>query len=276
MIESLYRMSHWSMGSVVVGLTAGASLAIYAAFHKLRRRKPNSEEAALGPAFAGIIATVTSLLLAFTAVSVWEAFKAADGAVVSEATSATMLARDLASIHSPEAHEAREVLRDYLHAVVDKEWSQLETGGQSQEARGLLDDLFRAIAKIEPKNKAQEGASYEVWSKLNEIAKYRRERLISSRSRVPPTLWAVVILGTVLTVLCACYVPPSPFGWFMMTALSTSFGLVFFFIVAMERPYSGLESVQPEAMVETLSNMEFWDKNQLAIEAAAKAKAKRR
>lgn len=261
MWDTLYSMSHWMMGVIVVCATAGASLSVYWLFHKALRPKLTDGEIAAGPAFAGILATVTSLLLAFTAVSVWDSFKSADQAATDEATTATMLARDLGSIQSPAASLAREELRGYLTSVVEKEWALLANGGVNAESGARLDEIFRSVARIEPRSKREEIIAGEVWARVNDLAKFRRERLLSARARVPETLWAVVLIGTLLTILCSCPLPPNAFGWSMMTAVSISFGLVFFFILAMDRPFAGKESVSPESIEETLANMKIWDKS---------------
>lgn len=266
-MEFLYAIPHWAMGLLVVAATTGGSLAVYGAFHA-RRRKLTSEEVAMGPAFAGIIATVTSLLLAFTAVSVWDSFKSADDAAENEATTATMLARDLAIFGTPGARQTRERLREYLMSVEENEWPLLADGGISDDSRRKLDEIFRAAARIDPKTIHQQVVAQEIWGRLNELAKHRRERLTSARARVPDTLWAVVLIGTMLTVFCACTLPPNAFGWTMMTLLSASFGLCFFFIVAMDRPFAGRERVEPEAIHETLDNMTFWDKTERTSSSA--------
>ena len=54
--------------------------------------------------------TINSLLLAFSAVSVWEAFSSADGAVTQEANTVSALARDLAVYDSAESRHARQML----------------------------------------------------------------------------------------------------------------------------------------------------------------------
>ena len=248
------------MGALVVGATTGVSLAIYWLFHAKLRPRLTEDEAAAGPEFAGIIATVTSLLLAFTAVSVWDAYKAADDAASNEAVTATMLAHDLAAVRNAAGDAAREELRAYLTSVAKTEWPLLAEGRESEESQGHLDGIFRAVGRIDLGTRHQEIIVQEIWGRLNELAKYRRERVATSRAQVPQTLWAVVLIGTLLTVLCACTVRPTPFGWAMMTALSASFGLCFFFIVAMDRPFVGRESVAPDAIEETLAHMDFWDK----------------
>jgi hypothetical protein len=275
MSDSLYLMPHWAMGLLVVSATVAPSLAVYALFHKLLRPELTEEEVAAGPTFAGIIATVTSLLLAFTAVSVWDSFKSADQAVTDESTSATMLARDLGSFDSPAANLAREQLRGYLTSVVEKEWPLLAAGGVNEDSRGRLDEVFRSVSRIEPRTKREEVIAGEIWARTNELAKFRRERLLAARSHVPRTLWDVVLIGTFLTILCVCTLPPNKFGWSMIAAVSLSFGLVFFFIVAMDRPFAGRENVSAESIEETLANMTFWDKNTPAPAGLAAFRSKR-
>jgi hypothetical protein len=68
-----------------------------------------------------VVATINALLLAFVAVSVWEAFGEAEEAVVNEANVVGELARDLVAFDSVQARDARRLLRDYAASVVSEE-----------------------------------------------------------------------------------------------------------------------------------------------------------
>jgi hypothetical protein len=202
---------------------------------------------------------VNSLLLAFSAVSVWDSFQDADAAVTEEANTIEALARDLAVFDSPRAREARSQLRQYTQLVVSDEWPSMQRGEASPEAWDLFDDLFRSIGDLEEGSTRQETWMYEVFWRTNELLKQRRTRLYTAQSEVPGTLWAVVLIGTVLCMLTTYVLPPSRFNLAMIASLALSIGLVFYFIVAMDRPFAGKESISPAPFMEAIDNMQRWD-----------------
>ena len=91
----IYELPNWQLGVIAaVGLMALA-LGGHAVFqHFCRTIFPESDRNQ-AIALMTVIATMNSLLLAFSAVSVWDAFGTADRAVSGEATTIGELSRDL-------------------------------------------------------------------------------------------------------------------------------------------------------------------------------------
>jgi hypothetical protein len=63
----------------------------------------------------------------------------------------------------------------------------------------------------------------------------------------------------VLTIVNAFALPPTRFHVWMVGLLALSVGLVFFLIIAMDRPFAGRESISPEPFEVALRNMKRWD-----------------
>jgi hypothetical protein len=82
---ALDDLPNWLLGVTIVGATIAVSYAGYFLFHRLVRFQFSESDRGLAMSVLGIVATVNSLLLAFSAVSVWESFRGADAAVTSEA-----------------------------------------------------------------------------------------------------------------------------------------------------------------------------------------------
>jgi hypothetical protein len=109
-----------------------------------------------------------------------------------------------------------------------------------------FDLMFNAVAKIEPATLRETALMPEIWARTNELVKYRRARLDASKGRVPGTLWAVVLVGTLLTIMPSFVLPRRAFNRAGITMLSLSMGLVLFFIAALDRPFVGKESISDE------------------------------
>jgi hypothetical protein len=68
------------------------------------------------------------------------------------------------------------------------------------------------------------------------------------------------MLGMVVSMVTTFVLPPTRFNLLMLGALALSIGLVFYFIVAMDRPFSGKESISPGAFGTALDDMRTWDR----------------
>ena len=53
--------------------------------------------------------------------------------------------------------------------------------------------------------------------------------------------------------------PPARFSLWIMGLLSTAIALVFYLIVAMDRPFAGEQSISPEPFQLAIENMQRWD-----------------
>lgn len=137
----------------------------------------------------------------------------------------------------------------------------MQRGQASPKAWDLFDHLFRTVATLETGTARQETWMQEIFLRTNELLKQRRTRLSSAQSEVPGTLWAVVLIGTALCMFTTYVRPPTRFNAAMIGALALSIGLVFYFIIAMDRPFAGKESISPAPFLSALDNMDRWDAN---------------
>jgi hypothetical protein len=261
MLQTLYSIPNWLLGAIVSGGLVMLSLAAYAIFRRALRTDFSADDRAVAMTILGVVATINSLLLAFSAVSVWESFGAAEEAVVREGNTIGEMARDLAIFGSPESREARELLRRYTQVVVDKEWGEMRTGNANQDAWILSDDVMRAIGRMDAETPRHAALLPEIWGRANEFIGHRRDRIYRSQAEVPLTLWAVVIAGTALTMLTMFVLPPTRFNYALIVGVAFALGLVFFFIIAMDRPFAGTESISTAPFRSALDNMARWDKS---------------
>ncbi len=255
----LYDLPNWLVGLVISGTLVLLSLGGYFLFRRLYQHEFDSEERDIAMSVLGVVATINSLLLAFSAVSVWESFGSAEEALVREADTIGELARDLAVFGSPEATGARVLLLDYAGIVVNSEWEAMRGGEADMTAWTTIDNLFRAVGTIEPDNPRRVALLPEIWARTNELLVHRRDRLHASQAEVPFTLWMVVFVGTVMTMLTMYVLPPTRFNLAMISSIALCMGLVLYFIVAMDHPFAGEESISPEPFQSAIGNMQRWD-----------------
>jgi hypothetical protein len=255
----LYELPDWLIGVTVLTAFLALAHAGYFAFHRVCRTPFTDENKSVAIAVLTVVATINSLLLAFAAVSVWEAYREAEAAVVEEAESVSELALDLAIYDSAESREARRMLREYTEMVVKVEWQSMQRGEANVDVWQQFDRLFLVVGTLEPDTPRRSALLPEIWARTNELVKLRRSRLYTSEAKVSGTLWSVILIGTVVSMLTSYVLPRTPFNLWMIGTLAVSFGLVFFLVIVMDRPFAGQEGITPEPMQTAISNMERWD-----------------
>lgn len=255
----LYGLPPWLMGVVVIGGCVGIAQAAYRLFGRLYPRAFTDQEVSGAMAMMGVAATITSLLLAFSAVSVWESANAADAGVTDEASDCAMLARDLGVYGTPEALRTRAALRNYVQTVIQDEWPLLARGEASDKAWAQVDAIFHLAHKIEVRSPHESVFLGEIWGRINAIVKHRRDRLHAAQAEVPGTLWSVVIAGSLVTFSFAFVLPRNGFSQMLVAALAATLGLVFHFIIDMQHPFAGNDGLTAEAFELTVRNMDRWD-----------------
>lgn len=255
----LYDLPNWLMGVIVVGTIIALTYGCYFMLHRFWQPAFTDENRNLAVAVLAIVATINSLLLAFSAVSVWESFGSADAAVVEEANTIGALARDLAVFDSPASYKAREGLHEYTEMVMSLEWDSMRQGVASEDVWRTFDHMFATVAALEPDTPRRVALMPEIWERVNELLKQRRTRLYTSESEVPGTLWQVVLIGTFLTIAGTFVLAPTRFNLAMIGFVSLSVGLVFFLIIALDRPFAGKESIKATPFQTALDRIHWWD-----------------
>ena len=67
----------------------------------------------------------------------------------------------------------------------------------------------------------------------------RRERIIDSQSGIPTILWIVGLVGSILTVSYASAFSKTRYDIAMISGISGTLGLVFLFILIVDKPFKG-------------------------------------
>ncbi|KVL03181.1 DUF4239 domain-containing protein [Burkholderia ubonensis] len=243
----LYNIPAAAMGALIVAATLAAALLGYAAFRRVLPARIDAEQRGMIVAMLSAVTTINSLLVAFSAVSVWSSYQAATDTVAAEAACATELSRDLAAFRAAGtgADAARRALADYLARVVDDEWPQMQQHGRADpRAEAAFDRMFAAINRVTPTDERERVLLAQAMARANEMVKYRQARLQNLESAMPGTLWAVMLVSSSLSLLLLYALPGTRFNVGLVSIWAVTLGLAFFFVLAVDRPFAGEVSVR--------------------------------
>jgi drug/metabolite transporter (DMT)-like permease len=249
MIDLLLGLKLWELTFVVLGISLAVGFGFSTGIRKIFRLRPTDQEADLAIDLMQVTSSYIGILLAFAGVLAWQDYMQADSAVENEAGVTSMLYRDL-SAYGPEMTPAREDLKAYVHSVIVDGWPLLREGKRSPATDAKLATVFNDIAAVTPGNERQSAIYQEAFSQLNQLVSMRRQRLASSRANVPPVLWIVALVGSVLTIAYASAFVSTRYASLMIGGTSLTIGLLFLFLLSVDYPFRNRNGVSNQPFIE--------------------------
>lgn len=240
----LYNIPAWAMGALIVFPTLAVALCGYALFRRCLPITLDAEQRSMTLAMMAAVTTINSLLVAFSAISVWGTYQAAGDIVAAEAACATELAHDLSTFAHPNAAAARQELMTYLGHVVHDEWPSMQQQAHPDaRTEAAFDRMFATTNRITPSDDRERVLLSEVLARANEMVKYREKRLQNLDEAMPGTLWGVMLIASAISLLLLYALPATRFHVALVAVWAITLGLAFFFVLAVDRPFAGEVSV---------------------------------
>ncbi len=233
-----------SIGLSLVGLVIARRLI------DVNKQKEHQDVAGFLIAVVGVIYAV---LLAFVVVIVWEDFGNADTTASNEAAAVGNLYRDAVAAGGPQGLALEQSVRTYAQSVVTEDWPEVAKHQKgSVDTDMKLDQVWRDVRDLDPAQGSgiQQAFATQAVADVSTATEARRTRILESTSGIPTPLWAVLIVGGIITVAFS-YLFAVERLWahaVMVTALAALIGLSVLVILTLNLPYTGSVSVRPEAM----------------------------
>lgn len=201
-----------------------------------------------GPVYT-VVGGVYAVLLAFVVVVVWERHTTAETRVEQEANALGDLFRNAQAFPGPARDSLVGAIDRYARLVIEDEWAAMADGEQSPAAMQAYDELWQVHAGLEPRTRREALWYGTSLARLDDLGDARRLRLLSSRTRVPDILWAVLLVGGAITIV---------FGFFfgtktiwsqalLVASVAVTVALVLLLIWTLQRPFSGVARLDPGA-----------------------------
>ncbi len=268
MVDFFYGLPVWAATVLILGLSLSVGLTSSFGLRKILRLQSSDDDRDHAVSLMQVVAAYIGILIAFAGVQVWQDFSDAQNGVHREAAAAAELYRDL-NTYGPTTQPQKQALRAYMASVVKDEWPLLAEGQSSPRTELALFQLFHGMGDIRPADNRDTTIYAQAFSNLNELVGLRRDRLIHSASGMPMILWIVGLVGSVLIVAYTATFKASRTNAMMISGISLALGLVFLFILIVDRPYKGAFSVDSSEMVGLSAKFDLLDR--LAAEAGGPA-----
>ena len=196
---------HSVFGSVVIIITGiSCSLLFLYLLHRVwpsNKRRPHNDVVGTS---VQVLGTTYAVILAFMLSGTWTNFRSADNTAEQEANSLVNLYRITRALPERDCAQLQQLARDYASVMVNDEWPAMSRGGISAKSHDIVDQIWKTLAQIQPQTPAQQLSLDHSLAEMSTFTQFRRTRQLQGRSQLPPMLWAVLIVGAIVTVASAC------------------------------------------------------------------------
>src|SRR5262245_47047211 len=242
-MNPIYDLPPWQFGAltiVVFVAVALAGLVATRAWFRGRGQHALVDNGVIGWIFSAIV-VIYAIAIGLTAVQTWGNEDRAAGEASDEASRIAALYRDLSGYPDPPRTELRALLRDYTRFVIEEEWPVLRRGEIPQRGNAVLEGFERALFSFAPATDEQRIVFAEVLRTYNQLLEERRERLEAVEVAVPGELWAVVIVGAIVSLAASWVFSLESLAvqGLMTGHMATMIGVLVLLIVSIELQYAG-------------------------------------
>src|SRR6201987_370779 len=188
---------------------------------------------------------------------VWSEMQAASLNTEQEANSLINIYRFADQLPQESRIECQKLAHDYAQVMISEEWPAMLPESSSPAGHVLAQNLWRALTSVQPHTPTEQQMMDHSLSELSSMSEHRRVRILQSHQKLPAMLWAVLIVGGIVTVGSTCLFGVENFKLHLVQVFEISFllSLMLVAIASINRPYQGDVHVSPDAFRYALDTM---------------------
>jgi hypothetical protein len=248
----VYNIPTWQLFVLIISLLAAFSLlgSLYMRQRFDRWMQLNDKTNSVVGYFLSFTGAFYGIMLGLVAVGAWETYNSSSEAASREAAVVATLYRNVSYLPSPHDGRAQVYLRTYAWDVINLEWPEQQQGKTPYSARRSLEKLVAEINTTAPATPSEEIATHNSAAQLNNLLEVRRYRVEASDQGLPGSLWIVIAGGALINIIMTWMlsVKSERLDIIINLSMAVLLGGVLSFIIAMDNPFRGEISVQPDSM----------------------------
>lgn len=192
---------------------------------------------------------VYGLAVALLAIAVWENHAEVAKIVSAEAAAIAATYRDAGGYPEPMRSRLQAELKSYTEYIIQEAWPQQRRGEVPIGGVAAMDRVQEGLRAFEPATEGQKAHHQETLRGFNALIQARRLRLDSVASGLPAPMWAVILVGALVTLVSSFFfdVGNARLHAVMVAMLASVLGLLIFLIAFYDSPYRGRHGIKAEA-----------------------------
>ncbi len=241
-MSHLLRFPAWLWGIIIIGgfilfAVAGLPFFKWLTGGRLRLTEEMNNDVVF---FAEAIAVFYSLTVGLIAVGVYSNYSSVSDIVSDDAANIASMYRYVSGYPEPLRADLQGQVRTYTASLIHQAWPAQIRGKSSDDGTRQLNKLAATIIAFEPVTIGQQLLHAETLHQLDAITELQRKRLHALGGGLPPVMWAIVLVGAILTISVTYLLQIDRRVQVTLTAFFAMFiGLVVFVIASLDQPLSG-------------------------------------
>ena len=253
MDEWLHNLPVWWMAFVVFAIAYLATGGIFVIIMALAKGERVRVFKSVSLSVLPPLGIIFGLLVAFSAVQVWNDIDRAKMAVDREASAIRMVVLLATSFPGEPEAQIRTLVRRHIDEAVVAEWPTMAKQSASLNvAPPALAETLRLALSLAPNSEGQIVAQREIVTGLENAMDARRQRIILSRSSVNWVKWTCLFAqaGCTLIAIAMVHCDNRAAAAIAMGIFATGVAVSVLLIVSHDRPFSGEISVKPDVLLQ--------------------------
>jgi hypothetical protein len=194
------------------------------------------------------------VLLAFVVFVTWNGYDEATKNLQLEANEIADIFHITQVFPDPPGEMIRQTLLDYVTSVYTDELKRMSQGEISLHSNEAMRKLITGFYQIDERAAPNREIYAEALRRLNDLAEYRRLRIFAGNNTVPPVVWLVLLIGSVISVSYTYF-----FGmkniraqYLIAASLTVTITLILFLIYVLDHPFTGTSKVSAEPLKQVM------------------------
>jgi Protein of unknown function (DUF4239) len=151
-----------------------------------------------------VLGTTYAVIIGFMLFAAWADFRAAEQNAASEASCLINLYWTASGLPRGQSAEIRKLAADYADAMIADDWPAMSRGEFSGAGTRIMQQMWTSVSQPQTLSGAEQASLQQTLAELGNITEHRRIRELQSQTTLPAVLWAVLLVGGVITIMSSC------------------------------------------------------------------------
>jgi uncharacterized protein DUF4239 len=194
------------------------------------------------------------VLLAFVVFVTWSGYDDATKNLQLEANEVADIFHITQVFPDPARETIRQTLLDYVSSVYNDELKEMSQGEISLHSNAAMLKLITGFYQLDENSVPNREIYAEALKRFNNLAEYRRLRIFAGNDTVPPVVWLVLLVGSVIGISYTYF-----FGmrniraqYLIAGSLTVTITLILFLIYVLDHPFTGTSRVSSDPLKQVL------------------------
>jgi hypothetical protein len=194
-----------------------------------------------------VLGTTYAVIVGFMLFAVWSEFEVAEQNAEAEASCLINLYWVASGLPPAQRQGIRALAAEYADVIINDEWPAMSKGTISHLGTEVIEKLWTTASQSQSLTASEQVSLEQTMTEIGSVTEHRRIRQLQSQTTLPGILWAVLIVGALITVMSSCLFGSEypTLHVLQVVTLTLMLSMALVAIADINRPFCGAVHVNP-------------------------------